>query len=78
MEGLQGGQLLQLRTVRGPMPDTALLEPGVLVLPKALGGTSTILAPPERYGACGSSSFPVQCLRLAVMFSRLCLWAVGR
>ena len=50
------------------MPDAAPLEPGVLVLLKALGDTSTLLAPPECYRDCGSISVPIKCLRVAMTF----------
>ena len=52
------------------MPDAAPQEPGVLVLLKALGHTSTLLATPECSRACGSISIPVKCFRVPVMFSR--------
>ena len=67
----EGGGSCSQRRVRGPVPDAATQEPGVLVLLKALGHTSSLLAPPECCRACGSISIPVKCFRVPVMFSRL-------
>ena len=53
------------------MPDAAPLEPGVLVLLKAPGDASTLLAPPECYRACGSLTIPIERSGVSVTFCLL-------